>query len=248
MTRKSTVRISAKPSLNYQDAPEVALIGGSGPLSRRVGYRSDRTKFRVRSLDQGIDDESLVLPVLAENTDEDAWFCLACTFANHGELKECEMCGTPANHRPVEASWEHVPALGDTEVLKDDWPSLHEATHSFVDCEISSLGSWLDIGNEESTVLDESCVVVVNPAEQRSVGSWAARAKAVASQGPAASVPAAGFVAPSQQVLQSKKHKDVQEASISDVDDSVLDCLEERRLCPRLPRSSQRRRSGRGGF
>merc|ERR1712232_765154 len=167
------------------------------------------------------------------------------TFSNHNGLQECEMCGTPANHRPTKASWEHVPAFADTKMPKDDWPSLHEATHSFVDCEISSLGSWLDISNEEGTALDESSIIVINPPEQLSNGSWAARAKAVASQGPAASVPAAGFVAPSPQVLKSKKHKDVQDTSISDVDDSVLDCLEERRLCPRLPRSVHRRRSGR---
>lgn len=269
MTRIPAAHVPARPSINYSDTPEVSLIGGSGPLSRRVGYRKDRTKFRVKSL---------AFPMIAEVGDEDngtrsatdqhglPWSCRTCTFVNHGELLTCEMCHTPANggsviDNPIEASWEHVSinsvralhklpdAASPTSGLDGDWPSLGEAIHSFVECEVSSVGSsWLDIDVEGGIVEDDCGAYIVtgmkDPATQASQ-TWAARARDVAAQGPAAAIPAAGVLAPRLQSAQPKKQEKDREVGMVDDDNWELDRLEGRRLQPHFARGSTQRRRGR---
>merc|ERR1712046_103881 len=106
---------------------------------------------------------------------------------NHGGLSKCEMCATPASDcSVVDVSWtqgainsahvsqEVFDAAPQTVGLKCDWPSLEEAAHSFVECEISSVGSsWLDIGDEGGCVEEEGDIVVVNRSNQPAPQSWA---------------------------------------------------------------------------
>jgi hypothetical protein len=237
----AAARIPPGPCVNYEDLPESSLIGGSGPLSRRVGYRSDRAKFRMKSL---------VPPIVPEALEEDdgvvlwsqqhlvPWSCSVCTFLNSDEQEVCEMCAAPVPSIVTiesEASWENIsapPIISDrplpTAMQNDEWPSLQEAIDSFVDCEVSSMGSsWLDV--DGVTGVDDGDIHVVNPLKQ-TPKSWAARAKAVASHGPAATIPAAGVVAPPWQKAQTRKQDTAKQVESVDDNNWELDCLEERRL------------------
>lgn len=171
MHRVPFTHIAPRPSVNYSDAPETSLMGGSGPLSRRM-CSSDALsevlvkkpchgkvkKFRVKSLalpmlrEDDYDVPSLLAEVPETSTVYSAeqpslpWFCRTCTFKNHGELPRCEMCDAPAEDAlvedtPTDASWEHVSVSPAYAVQEGDWPSLEEAIHSFVKCETASVGS-----------------------------------------------------------------------------------------------------------
>jgi len=131
--------------------------------------------------------------------------------------------------------------------MKDsDWPSLEEAVLSFADCEISSLGSsWVDARGGDEFVHEEDGFVL-NLSDQ-SPPSWAMRAKAVATNGPAATIPVAGVTPPPlQKPYAGRQGKD---AAVEAPEDAKwdLDCLEDRRLQPRFERgSAQRHRLSRG--
>lgn len=248
-------------NLNCTDLPEALLVGGSAPPSRRLGYRNDRAKFRVKSL---------VLPTLPEDVIEvndeasseqalSSWPCPSCTFMNSGWLLKCEVCETPHSDAPVsiEAFTECAVdeaisnahcgiETGEDICTKDMWPSLTEATHAFLDCEVSSVGSsWQDIGDAVEFEDDDCDALVVNPSHQPTVPlTWAAHAKAIAASGPAASIPAAGFVAPPMKRAQLKKVGILKDVDALDDINYELDGLEDRRLCVRQFRklSPQRRR------
>lgn len=229
------------------------MVGGSGPLSRRIGYRDDRAKFRVKSLE---------LPALMETTGDfyhslesseyppSSWPCRACTFVNSGWLPQCEMCESPVNapatsNDSSSANLVQV-AIDETAITTKggDWPSLRDALHSFVDCEISSVGSsWLEIGDTE-VVLEEGDVSIVHLSEQPAPPSWAARAKGIAANGPAATLPSAGVALPPplQKTHAAKHAESDKEAGKPDDENWDLLCLEDRRLHPTFDRGSTRRR------
>jgi len=259
MYRAPFTRIAPRgPSVNYSDAPETSLMGGSGPLSRRMRSSDARlkssAKFRVKSL---------ALPVLREapphlepelepetstvySAEQPSlpWFCRTCTFKNHGELLQCEMCEAPAEDAlvedtPMDASWEHVSVSPAYAAQECDWPSLEEAIHSFVKCETASVGSsWVDIGEVGGHSEDEDNVVLmVAGLKQPSPPSWAGRARSIAAQGPAAAIPVAGVVMPPLRRAMNRKldqfTKD-EEYDLWDDEDKFdnwdLDSLESRRL------------------
>lgn len=258
------------PTVNCSDMPEASLVGGSGPLSRRIGYRSDRAKFRVKSLAVPMLPEGLVqMSTLVADDGVEAycstalsgqfsssWACPACTFLNSTWLKRCEICNTPVDSltpltgTSLESAAQNTAAAARSNTNADgehhDWPSLQEAASSFVDCEISSVGSsWLNVADAEAVVDDESDVLVVNPPEEfAQLQSWAARAKSIAAFGPAVSIPAAGVVAPPLQRVQAPKEGTAEEAETSaempSEVHSELDALENRRLHPR-PQKSPRK-------
>lgn len=223
------------------------MAGGSGPLSRRYRYRDDRAKFRVKSL---------ALPTLPEDYieeekhevspdhDPSSWPCSVCTFINSGWLLKCEVCETPCVNAVAkrEVPSEDVNGVdtmqenGETEerlcTKSDNWPSLTEAVHSFIDCEVSSLASsWQDLGEVANVEDDDSDVIIVNASHQSlEPVSWAALAKSIAASGPVVSLPAAGVTAPPLkgfQLKQARRRKDVDVQSEADWE---LDALEDRRL------------------
>jgi hypothetical protein len=246
-------------NLNCNDLPEASIVGGSGPLSRRLGYRSDRAKFRMKSL---------VLPTLSEILDEvndlpvsltsseqplPSWPCPACTFVNSGLLVKCEVCDTPFSNtaaviggfiecavdKTVNAEQESIEV--EEEVLVQDgfWPSLREAVHSFVDCEISSVGSsWQDVGDVADFQDDDSDIVIVNLSQKPTVPpSWASRAESISTIGPAVSIPAAGVAAPPLKRAQPRKAGTPKENEPQSDTNWELDELEDRRLCFRQQRN-----------
>lgn len=199
------------PRLNYEDLPESSLIGGSGPLSRRVGYRSDRAKFRMKSL------APPMVPEVVEEDDQNAPVCVRAVESDKASSKENISAPPYISERPL-----------STATQNDEWPSLQEAIHSFVDCEVSSISSsWLDV--DSVARVDDGDIHIVNPLKQ-TPESWAARAKAVASHGPAASIPASGVVAPRLKRAQSRKQDKAKQVESIDDNNWELDCLEERRL------------------
>jgi len=184
------------PCVNYEDVPEVALIGGSGPRSRRVGYRSDRSKFRVKSLAlplmQEIKEQEELEDTTATNSFEHN------SLASHLACKErsWEILYEESSHR----SEDSVSGTACTPPLighHGEFPSLQEALDSFAECEVSSMGSsWLEV-EDVSGFEDEGVVVVDDQASKGELPrSWAARAKAVSTKGLAPAVPAAGVLAP----------------------------------------------------
>jgi len=267
MAHAQAAHIPTKPLVNYSDMPEVnmSLEPRRRPLPGRRGlmrYSDNRSKFQTKSLP---------LPSLDERDDSDTlppsdmqvlpWTCPACTFVNMGELKSCEMCETPANTTLDSSSQQvrkhnvassidapkeaHQAALNNFE---GGWPSLPEAVHSFVDCEVSSVGSsWLDLGDEEDDVVEDGDILILKAPEQPAPQSWADRAKHVASQVPAVAIPAVGLLLRPRMRPEIRKHAKVYESAILGDDNWDLDCLEGRRMRPQFDRgSAQRRRAGRG--
>lgn len=255
---------SAGSYANWEDLPEVAMAGGAGPLSRRVGYRSDRTKFRVKSL---------ALPVLGECEDEwqtpssldeyapSSWPCRVCTFVNPGWLQQCQMCEnlakdsawgrvdptTPNVTDTADASWEWIAAEdakkveANTLLKEDDWPSLLDACHSFADCEVSSIGSsWLDI-HEADYVTDEDSEFV-NLSERAAHESWAARAKLIARHGPVPTIPLAGATMPPFRQTCVRTEDTAKATAPTDEESCDLHCLQDRRARPQGMRGSRQRR------
>lgn len=246
--------LKSPKDLNCNDLPEASLVGGSGPLSRRLGHRDDRAKFRVKSL---------VLPTLSEDLAEDddqscsrtpseqplsSWSCPACTFANLGPVVKCEICGTLFNSTAavIDASAASMVDKDgeDLSATESNWPSLHEAVYSFVDCEISSVGSsWQDIGDVVDFEDDDDDIVIVNASAELSVPlSWAARAKAISGSGPAISIPMAGVATPPLKRTQLSKADMPMENELQSNTNWELDCLEDRRICTR----GQRKHCGSG--
>merc|ERR1712232_1355127 len=217
------------------------------------------------SVEEKVDDEDTLAP---SDLQVSPWTCHACTFTNMGELTCCEMCQTPASERDS-SPWTALDS--SSELFCEDsvagsiiapqeakhaalnsfeggWPSLPEAVHSFVECEISSMGSsWLDIGDEEGDVESDEGIVIVTGPTQPAPQSWADRAKRIASQGPAVAIPAEGVLAPPSNRTEIRKHAKVCESGMLGDDNWDLGCLEGRRLRPQSGRgSAQRRRAGRG--
>jgi len=267
MTHIQAAHIPAKPAVNYSDTPEVnmsleprrRLQRGRRGLMR---YSDNRAKFHMKSLP---------LPSLDETDDQDIlppsnlqvlpWTCLVCTFVNMGEVACCEMCESPANTRPDSSSQrfrEHTAACSiaspkavyntASKSCEGGWPSLPEAVHSFVECEVASVGSsWLDLGDEEGDVVEDGDILILKAVDQPTPQSWADRAKRIASQGPAVAIPAVGVLPPPLMLTEIRKHVKVNESGILGDDNWDLDCLEGRRMRPQFDRgSAQRRRAGRG--
>jgi len=223
--------------MNCEDVPEAKMVGGSGPLSRRLGFRNDRAKFRVKSLP---------LPVLAEAGDDDAlcssvqcgspWSCHVCTFFNSA-CELCAMCEAPADGSVIvgnstEMSLEVKANNSEMPLpMKEiDWPTLKEAADSFVDCEISSTASsWLEIGGAWE---EDGDITILQIPQQPRPQSWAARAKVIAASGPPAMLPAAGFVVPPLQKAPAVKEVKCEDTEMKEDDDWDLHCLEDRRLRP----------------
>jgi hypothetical protein len=122
---------------------------------------------------------------------------------------------------------------------KQEWPSLSEAIHAFVDCEVSSVGSsWLDIGDAHDIHCEDDDVILVNSSEKSPPEpSWAARAKSVASVGPVASLPVSGVVTPPLQKVPLRRAGKAKETEPLDDVDWDLECFESRRLCIGMGRS-----------
>lgn len=175
----------ATSALNCEDLPEASMPGGCGPASRRLGYRADRYKCRIKSLP---------LPLLREDVDTqseleqpmhpspaDAWHCCACSFTNHGLMSACEICAIARGSAGDLAKY-HTSKPPQGLSLSDEWPSLREAADSFIDCELSSVASsWLAVGGAEFDVDDEEYAIIApSAAEHTTPVSWAARAKPLA--------------------------------------------------------------------
>jgi len=238
----------ARLFVNCQDVPEASLVGGSGPLSRRLGYRGNR-KNRVKSLP---------LPVLAEGGDDDAlcssvqlgssWSCRKCTFFNSA-CEFCAMCEAPADDSAAvndsAEMFSEDSAINSAMAvpMKDmDWPTIQEAVESFVDCDISSVASsWLEVGEGWE---EEGDLVILKMPQQPATQSWAARAKVIAGAGPAATVAVAGFVGPPLQKACAIKGARTQEKETQGDEDWDLDCLEARRLRPHWSVQRLRGRTG----
>jgi len=239
----------AGPYVNCEDVPETYMVGGSGPLSRRLGFRNDRAKFRVKSLP---------LPVLAEAGDDDE-LCSSVQGGSPGSCRIlwsfnsacelCAMCEAPAGGSATAANSTEVSSevkANNSEMslaMKEfDWPTLKEAADSFVDCEISSTASsWLEIG---AAWEEDGDIVVLQLPQQPRPQSWAARAKVIAASGLPAMLPAAGFVAPPLQKAFAVKEVKSEDTELKEDDDWDLHSLEDRRLRPHW--SGQRLRAHTG--
>eukprot|EP00931_Biecheleriopsis_adriatica_P058686 TRINITY_DN34_c0_g1_i1.p1 TRINITY_DN34_c0_g1~~TRINITY_DN34_c0_g1_i1.p1 ORF type:complete len:185 (+),score=18.68 TRINITY_DN34_c0_g1_i1:250-804(+) len=169
-----------------------------------------------------------------------AWPCEACTFLNHSDLSHCEVCG--AQLQSAKANKAEV-CRNSSIAQSDDWPSLHEAITSFVDCEISSEGSWLDVGAgfEEEHDLD---AVLVAPGKVSAPTSWLSLAKKAAMQSVPAKLPAAGVKVPPllPSVVKSKGSTSWQPYD----EDFGLECLVTSRVRLQSKRGSTRRLCAKG--
>jgi len=132
---------------------------------------------------------------------------------------------------------------GGSTAHPDDWPSLHEVATSFIDCEISSTGSWLDIGRgfEDEQDLD---AVLVSSEKLSAPISWSSLVQKTAKQGAPAKLPAAGVKVPPllPPCISSKEGTSLQ----PDDKDFVLECLENRRLRPQSTRGCTQRLRAKG--
>merc|ERR1711879_1097671 len=95
------VHQAAGPALNCDDLPEASMPGGCGPISRRLGYRADRHKSRIKSLPLPALGEMCEDADTASESDQptrtnpdDAWPCCICSFLNSSLMPLCEICGT----------------------------------------------------------------------------------------------------------------------------------------------------------
>jgi hypothetical protein len=174
-----------------------------------------------------------------------SWSCSTCSFINSGWLTRCEMCDTPASRlalladttlEDMEQSDFTASSMSALVTDQSQWPSLLEAVDSFVDCEISSVGSsWLAVAEAEYVMDDDHSDGFVAPRfiEAPASETWAARAKAIASFGQAVSLPAAGVKGPPAQRAQAPTAgawKEVCPIEMQADDHPELDYLEERRL------------------
>jgi len=225
-----------KPCVNCEDLPEaliarncVGKVSGSGFLSRRF-YRS---RIRIRSLPLGAASE-----IQDEDHDWQTWQL-------EPELLEDSMMEYRACEIPRQAPCQVVAVtLGessDAELNNSssaaDWPSLQEAIHSFVECEVSSMGSsWLDVDSHVYAAVDHEVVgfLLLEIAESP---SWSARARAVAGNGPAPSLPATGAIAPPHRRALAK-NKYCRSVAVGPETNHDLDFLEDRRLRPQFSSGS----------
>jgi len=249
---------SVAPRVNYGDLPETQLLNRlRDPLSAHRGQRS-KSKFRAKSLaypnqslpallEDNIDGVRNIDGVHSAQDSEEKtlpWSCSSCTFAKSGLLQRCEMCGSLASGKLKDAAQSTAVEIENRSSeekawdAEQDWPSLSEAIHAFVDCEVSSVGSsWLDIGDADGIYCDGD-VILVNSSESRPrETSWAARAKSIAAVGPVASLPVSGVVAPPLQKLPPRRANKVKESAPLDDVDWDLEGLENRRLCIGIGRS-----------
>eukprot|EP00928_Gymnodinium_smaydae_P058524 TRINITY_DN41725_c0_g1_i1.p1 TRINITY_DN41725_c0_g1~~TRINITY_DN41725_c0_g1_i1.p1 ORF type:complete len:267 (-),score=48.94 TRINITY_DN41725_c0_g1_i1:147-947(-) len=249
-----TARLSGAPEVNWLDMPEAVLEGGAGPLSRRIGYRDDRVKLRVKALALPVSAEDDVDPQGALAVGDryvQSWSCVGCTFVNSGFLSCCEMCET-RRERSLDFSegFHGTPEHGRfTMQEKGPWPSLKESADADAAYEIASVASsWLEVDDvkvvEEA---DDDDLLLVDATGMPPLElSWASRARTIAGCGPAPALPASGVTIPP--ILRPKPSnrsktydEDVQQ---DDLDD--LSLLENRRFHPHFDRGSrQRQRSKR---
>eukprot|EP00928_Gymnodinium_smaydae_P090620 TRINITY_DN743_c0_g1_i11.p1 TRINITY_DN743_c0_g1~~TRINITY_DN743_c0_g1_i11.p1 ORF type:complete len:277 (+),score=44.21 TRINITY_DN743_c0_g1_i11:83-832(+) len=242
-------RVLSAPVVNYLDMPEAASGGRS--RSRQGGYRSDRSKFRVKSL---------ALPVVAENDvqqadtllvadcDVQSWTCAGCTFINSGWLPRCELCETPRDRSVGAIATSRGSSQNESFSIQeqDQWPSLKESADEEGSFEVASVASsWLEVDDDVKVLGDSDDgeepgeAAVETSASQ---GSWASKAKVVAARGPAASLPASGVIAPPIHKAKPPSTSKIHDADVSqnEVDDLTL--LEDRRLNPQFDRGSRQRR------
>jgi hypothetical protein len=208
--------------------------------------QQSKSKFRAKSL--AYPNQSL--PALLEDNIDGVhsaqaseektlpWSCSSCTFANSGWLQLCEMCGNLASGELKDAARSTAVEIKDRSSeekawdAEQDWPSLSEAIHAFVDCEVSSVGSsWLDIGDAVAIHCDGDVILVNSSESLPPETSWAARAKSIAAVGPVTSLPVSGVVAPPLQKIQPRRASKVKELVPLDDFDWDLEGLENRRLC-----------------
>jgi hypothetical protein len=237
--------------VNCGDLPETQLLNRarSQQSQTRVGAHRGhqfKSKFRAKSL--AYPNQSL--PALleddidgihsAQDSEEKSlpWSCSACTFTNSGWLQRCEMCGNLGSGNLKDAAQSTAVEMEDRSSEEkawdpeQEWPSLSEAIHAFVDCEVSSVGSsWLDIGDADGIHCDGD-VFLVNSSESLPAEiSWAARAKSIAAVGRVASLPVSGVVAPPLRKIPPRSANKVKEMAPLDDVDWDLESLENRRLC-----------------
>jgi len=218
-----------KPCANCEDLPEaliarncVGKISCSGFLSRRF-YRR---KMRIRSLPLGATSE-------IQDHDWQTW-----------QLMEYETCESPRQapcHVVAVTACESLDGELNNSSSAADWPSLQEAIHSFVECEVSSMGSsWLDVDSHVDAAVDHEVAgfLLLEVAESL---SWSARAKAVAGNGQAPSLPATGAIAPPHRRALAK-NKYSRSVAVGSETDHDLDFLEDRRLRPQFSCGTGQRR------
>lgn len=144
------------PVLNTADMPEASLTGGRRgrkaypkQLQRRqVGAAVKLTPDldAVEEEEEGCDEDAET--VVGDST---TWACPRCTFANASVMPLCEICELPrsavsTDYAPVEASNSCLQASlsSHADVAEGTWDS------TWTECEVSSMGSWLDVGDAQS--------------------------------------------------------------------------------------------------
>jgi len=206
-------REPAGPTLCYEDLPEVML----GASSKPAGHCKDMEKASIdasEAWDLCVED---TLEEEDQAVDSSGDSCRAATSAGPG-------IGVRSGHlTPV-----HLSGSG--------WPSLPEALDDFVDCETSSLSSWLDIGEPDLAFDEESGAVLVRPEGAKPL-TWAQRAKQLG--GGPSSKPRGVPIPPLVRVPANKASLQVL-ATVGE--DAELDDLERRRLCPEVSRGATQRR------
>uniref|UniRef100_A0A7S4SBG2 RanBP2-type domain-containing protein n=1 Tax=Alexandrium monilatum TaxID=311494 RepID=A0A7S4SBG2_9DINO len=259
----SPCKLKDCPQLNFDDLPE-ALLHGRGGLRRcrGMGMLAVAPRPRVKSLglprlDEGHAAEegecALAWEAEAEVKEDSQWSCIACTFLNSGLLGACEMCQTQREIQPP----KDLPA-GRVPDGDEDWPvlqptpgdgrSLPEEMDSWVDCEVSSVGSsWLDIDSVQADQAEDAGLVLASSAPQAltapEVVTWATKARAAAGPGPAARAPVPrAAVPPARRAPQARQVRPAREEGEAEEEDPDLLELEERRLQPRTSMGATHRR------
>lgn len=203
----------AGPSLCYEDLPEVMLGASSKPAGRcktLVKASIDASE----AWDLCVEDSTLEEEDQAVDSSGES--CQAITSTGPG----------------IDARSGH---LGPVHLSGSEWPSLPEALDDFVDCETSSLSSWLDVGEPDLAFDEESGAVLVRPDKTKPL-TWAERARQL---GGGPSKPRGVPIPPLVRLPANNASLQVL-ATVGE--DEQLDDLERRRLCPDVSRGATQRR------